>query len=163
MIGIGISPMRMNCRRVAGTVSRVNPSGVRVNASSPADSPVAPAEARGRSAPPREEGEPVGDLHTHRHGVCANGETIREKRPRGGVQRLRVRRWCQGDQYLTANREASTMMFSRNKTPATTWNASMVINGSLRRNGSRKALSNRRAGQERESARWCLRPGPRFR
>ncbi|CFC71565.1 Uncharacterised protein [Mycobacterium tuberculosis] len=31
------------------------------------------------------------------------------------------------------------MMFSRNKTPATTWNASMVINGSLRRNGSRKS------------------------
>lgn len=42
MIGIGISPMRMVPSKVAGTVSRVNPSGNSVNASSPTDSPVTP-------------------------------------------------------------------------------------------------------------------------
>ncbi len=35
------------------------------------------------------------------------------------------------------------MMFSRNKTPATTWNASMVINGSLRRTAEKSSYRNR--------------------
>ncbi len=52
MIGIGMGPSSMVPSKVAGTLSIVNPSGNKVNASRPPDRLVTPAEALGNVRPP---------------------------------------------------------------------------------------------------------------
>ncbi|CFH11061.1 Uncharacterised protein [Mycobacterium tuberculosis] len=92
MIGIGISPMRMVPSKVAGTVSRVNPSGNSVNASSPTDSPVTPAEARGKVSPPGKKVNPsLATSIPTVTGVCAGMVKPFGKSVHGVVSKLRVR------------------------------------------------------------------------